>query len=205
VAFTDAWFGGGVGNEPLKLSYDDPTFTTPVPTPLQCAVNGGDGGDDCRVVINYPTTPPMTATVAVPGNIEPLWDKPRDLGGVAGAGTCSGCHNDSTAATGWLNLKDGAAANNPNQENSYQQLLNGFSVTSVDPVTMQTIVTPERGPEFLSANAADSNFFKIFTDPANPAYATHVGLLSPAELRLLSEWVDIGAQYFNNPFNAPTN
>jgi hypothetical protein len=34
---------------------------------------------------------------------------------------------------------------------------------------------------------------------------THIGLLSPAELRLLSEWVDIGAQYYNNPFDAPTN
>jgi hypothetical protein len=24
-------------------------------------------------------------------------------------------------------------------------------------------------------------------------------------MRLLSEWVDIGAQYYNNPFVAPTN
>jgi hypothetical protein len=27
--------------------------------------------------------------------------------------------------------------------------------------------------------------------------------MTPAELRLLSEWVDIGAQYYNNPFAAP--
>jgi hypothetical protein len=26
-----------------------------------------------------------------------------------------------------------------------------------------------------------------------------------AELRLLSEWLDIGAQYFNDPFAAPAN
>lgn len=31
----------------------------------------------------------------------------------------------------------------------------------------------------------------------------HNGLLSPAELRLISEWLDLGAQYFNNPFDAP--
>ena len=31
--------------------------------------------------------------------------------------------------------------------------------------------------------------------------STHAGYLSPAELRLLSEWLDIGAQYFNNPFD----
>ena len=29
----------------------------------------------------------------------------------------------------------------------------------------------------------------------------HRGLLSPAELRLISEWLDIGAQYYNNPFD----
>ncbi len=29
----------------------------------------------------------------------------------------------------------------------------------------------------------------------------HTGLLSPSELRLISEWLDIGAQYFNNPFD----
>jgi hypothetical protein len=27
--------------------------------------------------------------------------------------------------------------------------------------------------------------------------------MTAAELRLLSEWVDIGAQYYNNPFDAP--
>ena len=29
----------------------------------------------------------------------------------------------------------------------------------------------------------------------------HSGMLSPAELRLISEWLDIGAQYYNNPFD----
>ena len=34
---------------------------------------------------------------------------------------------------------------------------------------------------------------------------THAGWLSPAELKLVSEWTDIGAQYFNDPFLAPLN
>jgi len=29
--------------------------------------------------------------------------------------------------------------------------------------------------------------------------------MSPSELRLVSEWLDIGAQYFNDPFTAPEN
>ncbi|HTW74750.1 MAG TPA: hypothetical protein VMD56_07510 [Steroidobacteraceae bacterium] len=211
VSFIDQWFGSGAGNESITLSYDDPTFTTPFPTPTQCAVSGGDGGDDCRIVINYPTTPPMTATVPVSGNIEPLWDKcrasnmptcaPGTPPGTAGPGTCSACHNASTAATGYLDLADGASDDNANQENSYQQLMNPFSVTSVDPVTGETTTTQVRGAEFASGSAAGSHFFQFFANPD----ATHAGLLSPAELRLLSEWVDIGAQYFNNPFNAPVD
>jgi hypothetical protein len=29
--------------------------------------------------------------------------------------------------------------------------------------------------------------------------------MTGAELRLLSEWIDIGTQYYNNPFDAPLN
>ncbi|MEH6581561.1 MAG: hypothetical protein V7754_06460 [Halioglobus sp.] len=38
--------------------------------------------------------------------------------------------------------------------------------------------------------------------PATSNTINHVGMLSPSELRLLSEWLDIGAQYYNNPFDA---
>ena len=35
------------------------------------------------------------------------------------------------------------------------------------------------------------------------AIVNHNGLLSDVELRIISEWLDIGAQYYNNPFAAP--
>jgi hypothetical protein len=185
LVFSDPWFGGGTGNEPLVLSYDDPTFTTPLPTSQSCALpNGSAQGwtTNCRVVINYHTI------------IQPLWDKDR------GANTCVTCHTASTAATGYLDLADGASATNANQDNAYQQLLNPFSVTTVDPTTGTATTTVVRGAEFNSGDALGSHFFQVFSTDA-----THKGLLSPAELRLLSEWVDIGAQYYNNPFAAPTN
>jgi hypothetical protein len=31
----------------------------------------------------------------------------------------------------------------------------------------------------------------------------HTGLLTSAEKRLISEWLDIGGQYYNDPFVAP--
>jgi len=35
----------------------------------------------------------------------------------------------------------------------------------------------------------------------------HRGMLTDAELRLIAEWLDLGGQYFNNPFDplAPQN
>jgi len=35
----------------------------------------------------------------------------------------------------------------------------------------------------------------------------HSSFMTPSELRLIAEWLDIGAQYYNNPFDpmAPQN
>ncbi|HEY4972745.1 MAG TPA: hypothetical protein VII41_03995, partial [Steroidobacteraceae bacterium] len=89
---------------------------------------------------------------------------------------------------------------NANQDNAYQQLTTPFTVTTTNATTGATVTTTVRSQEFISGDALDSHFFQVFVTDA-----THIGLLSPAELRLLSEWVDIGAQYYNNPFVAPTN
>jgi hypothetical protein len=34
---------------------------------------------------------------------------------------------------------------------------------------------------------------------------SHQGWLNPAELKMISEWLDVGGQNYNNPFDAPTN
>jgi len=41
------------------------------------------------------------------------------------------------------------------------------------------------------------------TPLADEPIINHNGMLSADELRLISEWLDIGAQYYNNPFDAP--
>lgn len=67
------------------------------------------------------------------------------------------------------------------------------------PVLVTVGVGPALSP--AGANAAGSNrFFSRFA-PAG----THAGRLTGAELKLISEWVDIGAQYYNDPFAAPQN
>lgn len=52
----------------------------------------------------------------------------------------------------------------------------------------------------LSVNgaAASSRFFDLFAPGGS-----HAGRLTPDELKLLAEWIDVGGQYYNNPFDAP--
>lgn len=38
--------------------------------------------------------------------------------------------------------------------------------------------------------------------PATRNTVNHIGMLSASELRLISEWLDIGGQYYNNPFDS---
>jgi hypothetical protein len=47
---------------------------------------------------------------------------------------------------------------------------------------------------------ASARFFSRFDTGGS-----HAGYLTTAELRLIAEWLDIGAQYYNDPFAAPAN
>jgi hypothetical protein len=71
-------------------------------------------------------------------------------------------------------------------------------VTTTDPATGVVTTNTVGVPASLAAGNArgSTRFFTRFA-----AGGDHAGYLTAAELRLLSEWVDIGAQYFNNPFD----
>ena len=65
---------------------------------------------------------------------------------------------------------------------------------SQQPIMVTVPVRPS-----MSVNGARfSRFFDVFA-----AGGSHEGFLKPSELRLVSEWLDIGGQYYNNPFDAP--
>jgi len=70
------------------------------------------------------------------------------------------------------------------------------------PVLVPVTVTP---PMRVGGANASNRFFDMFTNAADPrnAVTNHVGFLSPEELKLLAEWLDIGGQYYNNPFDVP--
>ena len=70
-----------------------------------------------------------------------------------------------------------------------------------NPIPLFELVPVSAGsPAMVSGRARSSRFMGVFLPGGS-----HAGDLSEAELRLVAEWLDIGAQYFNNPFDAPMN
>jgi hypothetical protein len=49
---------------------------------------------------------------------------------------------------------------------------------------------------------ASAKFFNKFIAGNASATAPHVGLLNTSELKLLSEWLDLGGKYYSNPFDS---
>jgi hypothetical protein len=51
-----------------------------------------------------------------------------------------------------------------------------------------------------AGSATGGSFLGLFDQGGS-----HEGYLSDAEKKLISEWLDIGAQYYNDPFAAPVD
>ncbi|UTA47891.1 hypothetical protein L1F30_17265 [Simiduia sp. 21SJ11W-1] len=71
------------------------------------------------------------------------------------------------------------------------------------PVLVTVQVTPTMR---VNGARASSAFFNKFEQAPGPDDTVdHRGYLTEAELKLISEWLDVGAQYYNNPFAVPVN
>ena len=197
VLYTDVWTDPALATPgtPITYAYAGATYT--VPDPPTSALCQTSWSSNCRVVINYPTI------------IQPIWDAVRpDPVTPTQSDTCSqaGCHNPVNAAgtaqtpAGNLDLTS-FASNVPPQFTSYQQLLFPHNVVMMGPTGQP--VTTTYGPYLTAGSANDGGLSTAFLGRfASASGSTHAGWLNIAELRLLSEWLDIGAQYFNDPFTA---
>jgi len=209
VIYDDVWTDPLAALRPAdpRFAYryiDDPGtgdlgLQTTVPTTLPCVQNWSS---ECRIVINYEQ------------HIDPLWRLPR-MDVALNDRTCAtaGCHsfvglmNTVQSPAAQLDLTPGPSQQVPDHYNSYQELFvddNAQDATGADilvpgvdvngnPILVNVNVSAAMSPG--GAQASDV-FFSRFD-----VGGTHAGDLSPAELRLIAEWLDLGAQYFNNPFD----
>lgn len=209
---------GAAGDTSISLTYEavppNPGLTTPVPTAVSCT---NAWSSTCRITINYAASGTGAASSS-PAFIDPLWSVNR------GVNTCTTCHTATrtqsvtctptgsatpqtvvlgVAPAGSLELDDpspSAAAQLP----SYVQLVATHTTSSFSlDAGCATVRTDTQVPgSIASGSAKNSQFFQVLSGTL-VGTVNHSGFMTPAELRLLSEWVDIGAQYYNNPFAAP--
>ena len=166
------------------------------------------------------TPTPSNGLINYPDHIQPLWTRAR---GTAGANTCTTCHADTTK----LDLR--ANVSGTGRLVSYEELLLGDPV--IDAATGQPVTRIEdgvpmivRGAALVETSSGASNTAgqarksrlteimhgetllagsaALTAHPNPPAGApNHATLLNAAEKRLLAEWMDLGGQYYNDPFN----
>ncbi len=226
VSFADVWPLGSdprvvptiarAGDVPQLRYAGTGGLTTLVPTSSTCLTVWSN---NCRITINYLE------------HIQPLWERPLGFDANAdmvidASDTCISCHSRTNAANatqvpaGQLDLTTDASDDNNLRVMSYQELLFGDNElelvgnvlqdrciqTVIDPVTMLPVCVQIATvtPSLIARNARGSRFFSRFTTTGTHATAG-VPWLTAGELRLISEWVDIGAQYYNDPFEAPEN
>ena len=203
VFYTDVWTdtsGGLPQNPSITYKYSPGVDSNSLPAgevaPIPAATPGCEGNwaSNCRIVINYPE------------HIQPIWDMPRMVNGVNRTCTQAGCHSPAAAPmqpAGDLDLSNTASDADPDELVSYVDLL--FAHDIPGPIVNGQPTTTSVGP-FLDAGDANGPNSSASLAKFAPG-GTHAGYLNGAELRLISEWLDIGAQNYNNPFdpNVPKN
>jgi Hydrazine synthase alpha subunit middle domain len=213
LVYADVWTDPNVRAPDGPVEYRYSGLTTSPPTTVGCV---NSWSSNCRGTINYEM------------HIHPLWSlvrlviDPVDMVTVLEDNTCarSGCHapldamNMTAVPAAQLDLTDGLSPDEMAHFNAYrellftdneQELVNGalqdrLVQNGVDAMGNPILVTVAVNPSMSSAGANASSSFDVFD-----AGGTHEGRLTAHELRLISEWLDIGAQYYNNPFDAPEN
>ncbi len=228
LAFRDNW--SPTPNEGLTFEHSYTDLETAIPTTLDCTTNWSGR---CRVTIHYPDhIHPIwgiSRQIIDEDTLEVLEDRtcntchaPQDADGLA------------QVPAAQLDLTDGQSNINNRFYNSYVELIaNDNEQEVIDGVLIDRLVqavdadgnpifeTDEDGnlildddgnpiPVMTTVNvspsmaagsaAASERFFSRFD-----AGSTHAGYLSAAELRLIREWLDTRARYYNNPFDVPQN
>lgn len=206
IEYTDEWSVPADVDPATEFAYRYADLNTSLPVSAECATQWQVL---CRSTINYET------------HIQPLWDLPRtavDAGDPVQNQTCTACHNavdDMGAAqvpVAQLDLSSNASTDEPDHFTSYRELMFQDNeqeevggaiidrlVPSIDEEGNPILVTVPVNPTMRVAGATASNAFFTLFSPGG----SHEAWLTDAELRLLSEWLDVGGQYYNNPFAAP--
>ena len=167
------------------------------------------------------TPAPRDGLIDYPDHIQPLWDRPRpkDLGDGVRDYRCSGCHDgrrDPDRNPSGLDLRANLAGHS-GRNVSYEALTSGDLVFNDEGRPYYDVIdgqaVPRRAvPLVVPGHARRSHLVEVLAGeelfderPLPEAGPDHARLLDPAERRLLNEWIDLGAQYYNRVRDADGN
>ncbi len=211
VEFTDVWTDIAVRPLDPDIIYSYLNLTTAAPLSVAsdfCLTQLWTSL--CRIVTNYTM------------HVHPLWEAPRAILNVAGnqvldangqpMTNCLGCHTPADAAgairipAGQLDLSGLPSPDEADHLVSYRELLFDDDRQVLMMGALQdeldlngNTITVNPSMSVAGANASN-RFFSRFDGGSHDTYD-----MSDAEKRLIAEWLDVGAQYYNNPFDVPQN
>lgn len=155
------------------------------------------------------TPTPSKGVINYPDHIQPLWTKDR------GANTCTTCHSDTSPDPISRKLDLSTATAGSGRLVSYDELLIGDpeldAVTKLPIIDVvdNTLRVRREPPQVVGAESRASHLIEVLYNTklrsarALPvAGRDHSGMLNASEKRLVTEWVDLGAQYYNSPFDS---
>jgi hypothetical protein len=164
------------------------------------------------------TAVPVNGIINYPDHIQPLWTRDR------GANTCVTCHTNpdlldltaTIAGSGRIesydNLMIGQPLLDPTTGLPQTEIDEGVLVIAQAPALVDTaasesvalgLARKSRLAEIMWGQTLMSSSAAQAANPNPPASAPdHSLMLNAAEKRLISEWIDTGGKYYNDPFNA---
>jgi hypothetical protein len=215
-------------DKPFTYAYADLTSASPVSAVLNPSCINWTA--QCRVTLHYANA--SDAAMRLP-YLQSVWNvttRMNPVNTVMTSTVCTVCHNPLNAAAnaamvpqGQLDLNGTASNVDPTVVTSYEQLLFAHNAQTLNMGVLQDLLVPAPGPPdpvtgapttimvpvslappmAAGSAAASTAFFRMFDGSFHDPVLDHTGFLSPAELRLIAEWLDIGAQFYNDPFVAP--
>jgi Tol biopolymer transport system component len=223
VIYNTTWTTGvtlPAGDVDTPVSYTYAALNEAPPTNSNCV----PWSAQCRITIHYANAALMSQPF-----LQQMWNLTTRTAMVNGASTsvtCTICHNTLSANSvvqlpaGQLDLTGGASKADPTGDptvvTSYGELLFPRDEQTLNMGLLVNVMVPGAGGATMpvplalvmtagSAIASQPNFLSKFDGVDHGITVDHTGYLSKAELRLISEWLDIGAQYYNDPFVAPVD
>lgn len=194
------------------IIYEDVWGSRPNPCIIIRYTGNTDCADEALPSEDLTTAAPTNGIINYAEHIEPLWTKNR------GVNSCTSCHNDNnsaSSASAGLDLR--STISGLGRLNSYENLLLGRPVLDANGLPVfdeedDGELVLRREPPLVIPGSSRASYLieklfetELLAEKTLTASVDHSGFLNKAEKRLLAEWIDVGAQYYNDPYNPDTN